>query len=631
MPNSWRALFSASPRLTDISPGGARIDPDLGPTVLIPFDPGAAMVLSRTGETKVVRRAVVALFSGAFRRSSALENRLVTKGVVSVIATALCGGVVALAWFGYFALAEWERGADLLMERRQAEAIALVSTALRRDMEGAWSRVLVPINRFAIEEDPPYDLIQRTARAFARFPYPESFFTWRLDESEPSGGVLYVFNRAIRRPHWNQGEESGDPYPVVVLRDPPAMQGVVTALRLPAAPSSSFVVIEVDIEGVPYQIIACLLFSPPGERPTALVGFTVNLSWIRQEYFGPLLREIARIGANHNMLSFSVTDDRGRIVTSSHPPQPEMPGEQRSFPLLFLGSALVSSMSAPDPLIREWTVHVKPSGDQELLGTPRGARETFALLLIASGVSLVALLLTVRMVRASARLASMESEFVSTVTHDLKTPLALIRLVGDTLGGAHALTPETVKDYAGLLSREASNLSRAIENVLTYARYHSARKPQATEFLATDVWDLVEQALTPFYPTLERLGFDVTVDVPHDLPPVLVDRTAMIHVLDNIIANAIKYSDQVRTLRIVGCRQGRFVQLKVADQGIGICDEDVAYVCDRFYRGKNATGGGSGLGLAIVRRIVGHHGGDLALRSTLGRRTEVAITLVIAS
>ena len=105
----------------------------------------------------------------------------------------------------------------------------------------------------------------------------------------------------------------------------------------------------------------------------------------------------------------------------------------------------------------------------------------------------------------------------------------------------------------------------------------------------------------------------------------------MIQVLENVVANAIKYSEQVRALSIVGRVRERHVHLKISDQGTGIVNDDIARVFDRFYRGRNAKQGGSGLGLTIARRIIRHHGGDITLRSTLGRGTDVELLLAVAA
>ena len=569
------------------------------------------------------------LFSGWLERCRDLGREPVSLGLVRTIAAVLCGGVVALAWFGYAMLIGLETRADLLLEQRQEEAVTLTKRALNRDMEGAWSRVLVPINQVVIEEEPPYELIQRTARAFARFPYTESFFIWHLSGSEPGEGVSYAFNRADRRPAWVHSSDADDPFPVAVLRDPPGLQPVIAALRSSAVPSNPFTVFEVEIAGVPYQVVAHLLFSTTGPRLSGLAAFTVNLPWIRQEYFGPLLQQVATIGGNQELLSFSISDDEGALVAVTPPSQqPVAYGAQRRFELLFAGSALVSSLSTPEPAIEKWTVQVTPFQDQSplALGIERGA---LAVLILVSMSSVVALLFTVRLVRASARLASKESEFVSAVTHDLKTPIALIRLVGDTLGSSRQVGPEKILEYASLLSREASRLSRSIENMLTYARYDPSRKSQ--EFVPADPWDLVEEALKPFRLRLERLKFEVSVDVPHDLPPVRADRTGMVQVVENVISNAINYSGQARALTIVGRLQGQYVRLTIADQGVGIDEEDLSYVFERFFRCKNAEQRGSGLGLAIAQRIIRHHGGDIALHSALGKGTEVELMLVIAS
>ena len=178
---------------------------------------------------------------------------------VAVFVVVVCLATGFLVWLGYVATREWQRGAELLLHRRQAQAMTLVSAALSRDMEGTWTRIIVPINQSMLEEDPPYDLLEQTARAFARFPYPESFIFWRADGRE--NGVTYVFNRAERQPPWDNSHATDDPFPVVMLRDPLPLRDVVAAARQQAKASSRFIVLELDIAGVSYQVVAHLLFT----------------------------------------------------------------------------------------------------------------------------------------------------------------------------------------------------------------------------------------------------------------------------------------------------------------------------------------------------------------------------------
>ena len=125
--------------------------------------------------------------------------------------------------------------------------------------------------------------------------------------------------------------------------------------------------------------------------------------------------------------------------------------------------------------IEQWSLHVRPSVDNPLLAVRHGTRLMFFLMALAATISTAALLMTVRAVRASATLASMKSDFVAAVTHDLKTPVAAIRLIGDTLAQRRYESIETVADYARLLSQEAARLSRSIDGLLTYSKYTAWR------------------------------------------------------------------------------------------------------------------------------------------------------------
>jgi hypothetical protein len=98
--------------------------------------------------------------------------------IVIAYVVAMFSATIALAWFGYVATREWRSGANLLLERRANEALALVRAALSGDMKGAWSTAIVPFNTTLLHEDPPYSMFQVSARTFARFPYPESWVVW---------------------------------------------------------------------------------------------------------------------------------------------------------------------------------------------------------------------------------------------------------------------------------------------------------------------------------------------------------------------------------------------------------------------------------------------------------------------
>ncbi|HZM58568.1 MAG TPA: HAMP domain-containing sensor histidine kinase [Vicinamibacterales bacterium] len=573
-----------------------------------------------------------------------MSGDVVRLPTVMTFVVVMFAATMGLVWFGYVATREWRSGTNLLLERRANEALALVRAALSADMKGAWITAIVPFNTTNLDEDPPYSMFQVAARTFAFFPYPESFVLWKQIGRDQ--GTTYVFNRADRPPPWETRPSSDDPFPVVLVRDPPALTELVAAVRAQAIAESPFIMLERPIEGTPYQIVAHALFeSSPPHGLLGFIAFTVNERWLRAQYFDPLMKQVEKIGGTPGGLSIAVSDDEGRVVTKAAPVEPDAGDLHTLFSLLFIDPALVTSIpslgdardvpsvsrgTSRPTRVREWTVHVRSLPDQTLLATLQGARRMFVLISIAAGAGLLALVLTVRADRASAALASMKSDFVAAVTHELKTPVASIRLVGDTLSNGRYTSPKTVQEYAGLLSVEASRLGASIDNLLTYARYSSSPAVSATELADVEPADLVEDALQGLRPVLANLEFELIIDVPPTLPQVCVDRPAMIQALDNIVDNAIKYSTTEKHLTVKGTANVKSVTLSVRDRGTGIARKDLSRVFERFYRGRNVTVSGSGLGLPIAKRIVESHGGRIEVRSTVGTGTEVDVTLPIS-
>jgi signal transduction histidine kinase len=542
---------------------------------------------------------------------------------VLLLAVALLVATGALVWLGYRATSEWRRSTSLLVERRTEEVLALLAGTLNRDMKGALLSVLVPLEQQTFVVDPPYDLADVFARAFTRFPYPESFFVWK--HTGGRNGVTYFFNRADRRPSWDPVDRSSGRYPVVILRDPASMVAFMAKARAQEEFHKPFALFEWQQGADTYQAVVHLLYYTVGRRGLyGLAGFTVNLSWVRRHYFGELLGQVDAIGGKA-ALSLAIVDENGQLVDSSGPAMVGDAVRTRAFPLIFFDPALVTTLSAGRPPLRQWTMQVSGRRDLTLAAATRSAERTFLLVSLAALAVVVGLVLTVRATRMAAQLATLRSDFVSAVTHELKTPLSLIRLVGETLEMGRYSSPETVREYAVLLSQEAGRLTRLIDNLLTYARINNVR--QAYNFSGIDLVDLVEDGLEPFRLRLADQGFDVSVEIPVDLPRICADRLAMLQVLENLIDNAIKYSDGTRALAIRARETNGRVRVDVVDRGTGIPEDEVSRVFDQFFRGRDAKSDGSGLGLAIARRIVQDHQGVIEIHSVKGEGTAITLTL----
>ena len=528
-------------------------------------------------------------------------------------------------WFGYRATREWQNSTMEAAQVRARSLLATVGAALERDMKGAQSRVLLPFNRAILNTSLPHDLADRFAGAFARYPYAESFFVTTIPVGDEP--TTHLFNRADRRPGWDAPQASDDPFPVLIRLAPPEMESVVDLARAHVSSGARFITFESQIDGAPYQTVAHLLYSGEvGVRLFAVVGFTVNMNWVREHYFRDFIRDIHDI-VGDPALVIEIHDNRDGLVAATNAITHPGGVASRSFPLLFADPVVVSHVPSKDR-VTEWTVNVSVGDDAALAAASRGAARTLALLAVAGMIAIVALLLTVRADRAAAELATLQSEFVSAVSHEMKTPLSLITLASDTLASGRYQSSKTIREYGEMLAQEAHQLTRLIDNVLCYARLHDSGAPSNAEPI--DILDLVEESVNRFRLQLSALAFDIQLQLPLEVPPVNGDRIMLQHALDNLIDNAVKHGEAGRQLSVKVDSDPDEVHIQVSDAGPGIPADEISHVFDKFYRGRGARKRGSGLGLAIVRQIVREHGGRIRIASEAGSGTRVSVSLPVS-
>ncbi|MGH7740474.1 MAG: sensor histidine kinase [Candidatus Eiseniibacteriota bacterium] len=227
-------------------------------------------------------------------------------------------------------------------------------------------------------------------------------------------------------------------------------------------------------------------------------------------------------------------------------------------------------------------------------------------------------------------LAQLKSSFVSNVTHELKTPIALIRLAVETLEMRRYTSPEEGSRFLHTIGRETEKLSQLVDNVLDFARLESGRP--VFQLRRIDMAEVAREALETFQPRLEDQGFKVEVEIPAQLPPVMGDARALTQCLLNLLDNAVKYSRERRELRIsAGAREGR-VTVSVADRGIGIAPGDQPRVFEKFVRletGLVHDVKGAGLGLALVNQIMRAHRGRVELVSPPGGGSTFTLVLPV--
>jgi signal transduction histidine kinase len=253
----------------------------------------------------------------------------------------------------------------------------------------------------------------------------------------------------------------------------------------------------------------------------------------------------------------------------------------------------------------------------------------FALLLV---VIVIGLATTYRLVRRESEMARLKSDFVANVSHDLKTPLSLIRMFAETLELNRVSDESTRREYYAVITRESERLTRLIDNVLDFSRIEGGR--QRYEIALHPVEPLVQEVLDAFRYPLAQQSFKVEVRVEPGLPEAPMDPEAIKQALGNLLDNAIKYSGDARRVAVTARKAGDEICIDVADGGIGIHPAERERIFEKFYRaGRSDTQGrrGSGVGLAVVKHIVEAHGGRVSVESRPGEGSRFTLHLPLGT
>lgn len=237
-----------------------------------------------------------------------------------------------------------------------------------------------------------------------------------------------------------------------------------------------------------------------------------------------------------------------------------------------------------------------------------------ALTVITSGLALL-LLAMWRERKAN----DLKSEFISNVSHELKTPLSIISMFGEMLASGRVRGPEQAAEYADVIWRESVRLARLIDNVLDFAKME--RGVDVYEFADGDVGEVVGRAVELSTHRLANAHMTVSLDLAPDLPGARVDQNALTLAVLNLIDNAIKYAADGKRIEVSVRSAGPQLQIAVRDFGPGVDRAEHDRIFERFYRARAVRLRpirGSGIGLALVEHIAKAHGGKVAVADASG-------------
>jgi signal transduction histidine kinase len=237
-------------------------------------------------------------------------------------------------------------------------------------------------------------------------------------------------------------------------------------------------------------------------------------------------------------------------------------------------------------------------------------------------------ILMVNAVVHESEVSRLKSEFVSNVSHELKTPLALIRMFGETLDSGIVTDEKDRRKFYGIIRKESERLTHLINNVLDFSRMDAGAKEY--NFQEADLNEVVKSTLEAYKFQISDSGFKIESELPDEPMILKIDKDAISQVLLNLLNNAVKYSEEDKNIHVKVRKDSSSAYISVSDHGIGIPQDELKKIFDKFYRvsaARTKETHGSGLGLTLAKHIVEAHGGSIEVESEVGKGSRFTVRI----
>jgi signal transduction histidine kinase len=271
-----------------------------------------------------------------------------------------------------------------------------------------------------------------------------------------------------------------------------------------------------------------------------------------------------------------------------------------------------------------------PAGGADAQAGAWSFRQSFYLLAMALVIALTffGAYLLWRDVRRDLKLAEMRSQFVSSVSHELKTPLTAIRMFAETLRLRPSGDPGVREEYLDTIVKESERLSRLLNNVLDFSKIEQGKKVYGPA--PASLAEIIQETTRALEYPLKQQGFALNMACEESLPDVRVDRDGLEQALMNLLTNAMKYSGDSREIGLKLLKQGTWAVIQVIDHGVGLDESEQERIFDKFYRvpcPENDLLPGTGLGLSLVSHFAKAHRGRVEVESSPGRGSTFSLYL----
>jgi two-component system phosphate regulon sensor histidine kinase PhoR len=279
----------------------------------------------------------------------------------------------------------------------------------------------------------------------------------------------------------------------------------------------------------------------------------------------------------------------------------------------------------------KWILQIVPRNYTEIERDVRNQRRTNLFLIIMS-ITLIFSSLAIIYVagRRERQLRQLKEDFISNVSHELKTPLSLIGMFSEILKTGRVKSQETRMEYYGIIHNEAERMGHLISNLLDFASLERGKR--ARHFEAVNIAQLVSRELEAYHYQIQKEGFQLTAEMEEGTPEILADPTAISMALFNLLDNSVKYSGDGKQIKVKVVQKNGYIDVSVADKGPGIPVEEQQKIFEKFYRGSTAVGRkvrGSGIGLSITKHVAEMHGGVVLVDSRVGEGSTFTLRIPI--
>jgi signal transduction histidine kinase len=520
--------------------------------------------------------------------------------------------MAVLFYFQFRSLHDIEKTSAVVLRQLSSDTADSLVETVEAYLNRPYFNVILRVPQARVE---PLDLsfidpIMRNA--LIESPYVTTFFVWT--ERGPHGNKWLAYDQqSIALPAGNVEDRFREDS-VFGSKLLPRLRGLVKTRM-------AIVAFTEEINGRKYYVQAQMRFeSFARERMTSVVGFAVDAERLRAEFIPALLSDrLANVQQPVGFPSLEaavLAEDGTRIFESDPSRSDDMPVDERSFAIVFFDKEL-TAFAAPYEQQREiWGLRTGYGRQSIPEIVSASTRPQTALMIVLAVAMSLGVFLVAGAAAREVRVAELKSNFVASVSHDLKTPLALIQLFAETLELGRVRTPERAQEYFRIINGEAKKLTRLIENILDFSRMEAGLRPYRME--PADLGEVVNRVLARMETQFSQANFAVNTKVAPDLPRVLADEGAAEQAIENLLANAIKYSGDTKRVDVEARRAGDHVEVSVTDHGIGISRREQARIFRKFYRVQRELGGGpqgTGLGLAIVDHTMRGHGGFVRVTS----------------